>query len=100
MPEAEWVILNICAPLSGKECETMSKVCPVTGKRVISGNRVSHANNRTKRVFEPNLHTKRVWAPSLKRFVRLRLSAKALKIMDKVGVDAVIAELKRKGYRF
>ena len=78
----------------------MSKVCPVTGKRPMSGNNVSHANNRTKRVFNPNLHSKRIWVPSLKRFVRLRLSAKAMKIMDKLGVDAVVANMKKQGYRF
>jgi large subunit ribosomal protein L28 len=78
----------------------MAKVCPVTGKKPMAGNRVSHANNHTKRVFEPNLHEKRIWVPSMKRYVRLRLSAKAMKIMDKVGVDAVVAGLKKQGYRF
>lgn len=78
----------------------MSKYCPVTGKRPVSGNTVSHANNKAKRVFEPNLHEKRIWSPALGRFVRLRLSAKGLKTIDKRGIDAVLAELKKKGERF
>ncbi len=68
----------------------MSKVCPVTGKRPISGHKVSHANNKTKRRFEPNLHTKRIWVASENRFIRVRLSAKALRTIDKVGVEAVL----------
>lgn len=78
----------------------MSKYCPVTGKRPVSGNRVSHANNKSKRVFEPNLHEKRIWSPALGRFVRLRLTAKAMKIMDKRGVDVVLNELKQQGVKF
>ena len=78
----------------------MSKVCPVTGKRPVSGHRVSHANNKTNRVFEPNLHSKRIWSPALGRFVRMRLSAKALRIIDKRGFDVVLAELKAKGVKF
>jgi large subunit ribosomal protein L28 len=74
----------------------MSKVCPVTGKRPISGHTVSHANNKTKRRFEPNLHEKRIWVASEKRFIRVRLSAKALRTIDKVGVDAVLPLLKKK----
>lgn len=78
----------------------MSKVCPVTGKRPVSGHRVSHANNKTKRVFEPNLHEKRIWSPALGRFVRMRISAKALRTIDKRGIDTVLAELKAKGVKF
>lgn len=78
----------------------MSKVCPVTGKRPVSGHRVSHANNKTKRVFEPNLHEKRIWSPALGRFVRMRVSAKALRTIDKRGIDVVLAELKAKGVKF
>jgi large subunit ribosomal protein L28 len=74
----------------------MSKVCPVTGKRPISGHTVSHANNKTKRRFEPNLHEKRIWVASEKRFIRVRLSAKALRTIDKVGVEAVLPLLKKK----
>ncbi len=77
----------------------MAKVCPVTEKRPMSGNRVSHANNKTKRRFEPNLHEKRIWVPSEGKFVRLRLSAKAIRTIDKVGADAVVADLRKKGVK-
>lgn len=78
----------------------MSKYCPVTGKKPVSGNRVSHANNKAKRVFEPNMHEKRLWSPALGRFVRLRVSARGLRTIDKVGVDAVLADLKTQGVKF
>ena len=78
----------------------MSKFCPVTGKRPMSGNRVSHANNRAKRVFEPNIQSKRLWSPALGRFVKLKVSAKGLKIIDKLGVDPVLAGMKAKGVQF
>ncbi len=77
----------------------MAKVCPVTEKRPMSGNRVSHANNKTKRRFEPNLHEKRIWVPSEGKFVRRRLSAKAIRTIDKVGADAVVADLRKKGVK-
>jgi large subunit ribosomal protein L28 len=75
----------------------MSKVCQVTGKRPIVGNTVSHANNRRRRRFEPNLHKHRFWLESEKRFVSLRVSAKGMRIIDKKGVDVVIAELRSRG---
>lgn len=78
----------------------MSKYCPVTGKKPVSGNRVSHANNKTRRVFEPNLHEKRLYSPALGRFVKLRISAKGLKTIDKRGVDVVLAELAKQGVKF
>ena len=78
----------------------MSKYCPVTGKKPVSGNRVSHANNKAKRVFEPNMHEKRLYSPALGRFVRLRISAKGLKTIDKRGVDVVLAELAKQGVKF
>lgn len=65
----------------------------------MSGNNVSHANNKTRRRFEPNLQWKRYWVPSEKRFIRLRLSAKAIKIITKRGIESVYAELKRKGVK-
>jgi large subunit ribosomal protein L28 len=61
----------------------MAKVCALTGKRPRSGNTVSHANNKTKRRFKPNLITKRVWDPAKKRYVKMRISARALKSLDK-----------------
>lgn len=75
----------------------MSQVCQVTGKRPISGNNVSHANNRTRRRFLPNLHHHRFWVESEKRFVRLRVSAKGMRIIDKKGIDTVLAEMRGRG---
>ena len=77
----------------------MSKVCQVTGKRPIVGNNVSHANNKTKRRFEPNLHRHRFWSEAEKRFVTLRVSAKAMRIIDKQGIDSVIADMRARGER-
>ena len=77
----------------------MAKVCQVTGKHVMSGHNVSHANNKTKRRFLPNLHDRRLWVDSEKRWVRLRLSRKGLRIIDKKGIDAVLAELRSRGVK-
>jgi large subunit ribosomal protein L28 len=75
----------------------MAKVCQVTGKKPMSGQRVSHANNKTKRKFEPNLHEHRFWVPSEGRFVRLRVSAAGMKTIDKRGIEAVLATMKKSG---
>ena len=75
----------------------MSKVCQVTGKRPITGNNVSHAKNRTKRRFLPNLHRHRFWLESEKRFVSLRVSTKGMRIIDKKGIDSIVAELRGRG---
>ncbi len=75
----------------------MSKVCQVTGKAPMSGNNVSHANNKTKRRFLPNLQHRRLWVESQKRYVRLRLSTAGLRRIDKLGIDVVLAELKARG---
>lgn len=75
----------------------MSKVCQVTGKRPVSGHNVSHANNKTKRRFLPNLHDHRFWVESEKRWVRLRVSTKGLRIIDKKGIDSVLADLRARG---
>jgi len=77
----------------------MSKVCQVTGKRPQSGNNVSHAKNRTRRRFLPNLQNKRFWVESEKRFVRLRISQKGIRIVDKHGIDKVLADLRANGQR-
>jgi large subunit ribosomal protein L28 len=77
----------------------MSKVCQVTGKRPAVGNNVSHANNKTRRRFLPNLHTHRFWLESEKRFVRLRVSQKGLRTIDKHGVEKVVADLRARGER-
>ncbi len=75
----------------------MSRVCQVTGKRPVTGNNVSHANNKTRRRFLPNLHTHRFWLETEKRFVRLRVSAKGMRIIDKRGIEQVVTELRARG---
>lgn len=75
----------------------MSKVCQVTGKRPMTGNNVSHAKNRTRRRFEPNLHTHRFWVEAEKRFVKLRVSTKGLRIIDKKGIEQVLTEIRARG---
>ena len=75
----------------------MSRVCQVTGKRPATGNNVSHAKNRTKRRFLPNLHNHRFWIESEKRFVKLRVSTKGMRIIDKKGIAAVLADLRARG---
>lgn len=75
----------------------MAKVCQVTGKRPVTGNNVSHANNKTKRRFEPNLHYHRFWLESEKRFVRLRVSSKGMRIIDKLGLETVLADIRARG---
>jgi large subunit ribosomal protein L28 len=65
----------------------------------MSGHNVSHANNKTKRRFLPNLHDRRLWVDSEKRWVRLRLSRKGLRIIDKKGIDAVLADLRSRGMK-
>ena len=75
----------------------MSKVCQVTGKRPVTGNNVSHSNIKTKRRFEPNLHYHRFWVESEKRFVRLRVSAKGMRVIDKKGIDQVLADIRGRG---
>lgn len=68
----------------------MAKKCPITGKGPMVGNNVSHANNKTKRRFLPNLQNKRFWLESEKRFVRLRVSTRGMRIIDKYGIEAVL----------
>ena len=77
----------------------MSKVCQVTGKRPQSGNNVSHANNRTRRRFLPNLQNKRFWLESENRWVRLKVSHQGMRIIDKHGIDKVVADLRANGQR-
>jgi large subunit ribosomal protein L28 len=77
----------------------MSRVCQVTGKRPIVGHSVSHANNKTKRRFLPNLHYHRFWVASENRWIRLRVSTSAMRVIDKNGIDAVLAEMRGRGER-
>lgn len=75
----------------------MSRVCQVTGKRPMVGHNVSHANNKTKRRFLPNLHKHRFWVESENRWVSLRISSKGMRIIDKKGIDQVLADLRSRG---
>ncbi len=75
----------------------MSKVCQVTGKRPVVGNNVSHAHNKTRRRFLPNLHTHRFWVENENRFVKLRVSANGMRIIDKKGIDVVLGEMRSRG---
>ena len=75
----------------------MSRVCQVTGKRPAVGNNVSHANNKTRRRFLPNLHYHRFWVESENRWVKLRVSTKGLRIIDKKGIDTVLTEIRSRG---
>ena len=77
----------------------MSKVCQVTGKGPVTGNKISHANNNTRRRFLPNLQHHRFWVESENRFVRLRLSAKGMRVIDKRGIDTVLVELRARGLK-
>jgi large subunit ribosomal protein L28 len=75
----------------------MAQVCQVTGKRPMVGNNVSHANNKTKRRFLPNLHEHRFWIESEQRFIKLRVSAHGMRIIDKLGIDTVLLRLRANG---
>ncbi|MFM7482853.1 MAG: 50S ribosomal protein L28 [Burkholderiaceae bacterium] len=75
----------------------MSRECEVTGKKPMSGNHVSHANNKTKRRFLPNLQNRRFWVESENRWVRLRVSNAGLRIIDKLGIEAVLADMRTRG---
>ena len=75
----------------------MARVCQVTGKAPMVGNKVSHANNRTKRRFLPNLQYRRFWVESENRFLRLRVSNAGLRLIDQNGIDVVLADLRARG---
>jgi large subunit ribosomal protein L28 len=75
----------------------MSRVCQVTGKKPMTGNNVSHANNKTKRRFLPNLHHRRFWVESENRWISLRVSQAGLRTIDKKGIDVVLADLRGRG---
>jgi len=77
----------------------MSRVCQVTGKRPMAGNNVSHAHNKTRRRFLPNLHSKRIWVESEQRYVKLRISQKGLRIIDKQGIDKVLVTIRANGVK-
>ena len=75
----------------------MARVCEVTGKAPMVGNNVSHANNKTKRRFLPNRQYRRFWVESENRWVRLRVSSAALRLIDKKGIDVVLADMRERG---
>jgi large subunit ribosomal protein L28 len=75
----------------------MSRVCQVTGKRPITGNNVSHAKNHTRRRFLPNIHSHRFWLEKEQRYLKLRVSAKGMRIIDKHGIEKVVADLRKRG---
>ncbi len=75
----------------------MSKICQLTGKRPISGNNVSHSNHKTKRRFIPNLQKKRFYIPETDQWVSLRISTRALRTINKLGLYAFLKKLERKG---
>ena len=77
----------------------MSRVCQVTGKRPMTGNNVSHAQNKNKRRFMPNLRFHRFWVDSENRYVRLRVSSKGMKIIDKTGIDEVLKDVRASGHK-
>ena len=79
--------------------KVMSRVCQVTGKRPQSGNNVSHANNKTRRRFLPNIQQHRFWLESEKRFVKLKVSTKGMRIIDKLGIEQVVTDLRAQGQR-
>jgi large subunit ribosomal protein L28 len=77
----------------------MSRVCQITGKRPVTGHNVSHANNRTRRRFLPNLQNHRFWVETERRWVRLRISTKGLRMIDKLGIDEVLRDLRSRGIK-
>jgi len=77
----------------------MARICQVTGKGPISGNNVSHAKNKTRRRFLPNLHERKFWVESEKRWVKLKVSNKGLRIIDKNGIDTVLSDIRARGVK-
>ena len=77
----------------------MSRVCQVTGKRPMTGNNVSHAQNKNKRRFMPNLRFHRFWVDAENRYIRLRVSSKGMKIIDKKGIDEVLKDVRASGHK-
>ena len=75
----------------------MSRVCQVTGKKALVGNKVSHSNHKSKRRFEINLHTKRFWFEDEGRWLKLRVTTKGMKVIDKRGLAAVVREMRARG---
>ena len=77
----------------------MSKVCEVSGKRALRGNKVSHSNRKSRKFSNPNLQSKRFWVPSESRWVRIRLSTSAMRDIDKRGIEVVLSEMRARGLK-
>ncbi len=77
----------------------MSKVCQVTGRQPSFGNRISHSHRVTKRRWDPNIQTQRFWVPSEKRWVKLTVSTKGIKTINKKGIEAVLADMRARGVK-
>ncbi|MEY9211909.1 50S ribosomal protein L28 [Thermobifida halotolerans] len=75
----------------------MSRICQVTGRKPAFGNTISHSHRRSRRRFDPNIQTRRYWLPGERRYVRLRVSAKGIKTIDRLGVEKVVADIRRRG---
>jgi len=75
----------------------MARRCQLTGKKPQVGHNVSHANNRTKRRFLPNLQYKRIWIPEEQKWIRLRISTRALRTLDKKGFYGMVKDLRKRG---
>lgn len=93
-----WRFCYLHAPYL-KESINMSRVCQVTGKRPKAGNNVSHAHNKTRRRFMPNIQTHRFWVESENKWVKLRLSTKGMRIIDKKGIDEVLTDVRKRGIK-
>jgi len=97
LPSGDTMRIHFFRSVQKEADQIMSRVCQVTGKGPATGNNVSHSNIKTKRRFLPNLHWHRFWVESEKRFVRLRVSTKGMRIIDKLGIEAVLADIRSRG---
>jgi large subunit ribosomal protein L28 len=93
------ILVSSRAQFEGIRVNIMSRVCQVTGKRPLSGNNVSHAHNKTRRRFMPNIQPHRFWVESENRWVKLLVSAKGTRIIDKKGIDEVLADVRKRGIK-
>ncbi|HAF67475.1 MAG: 50S ribosomal protein L28 [Actinomycetota bacterium] len=75
----------------------MSRICQVTGRKPAFGNNVSHSHRKTRRRWNPNVQVKKFWVPSEKRWVKLTVSAKGIKTINKNGIESVLADMRRRG---
>lgn len=85
----------LCRPVTRR---AMSKVCQITGKHVITGNKVSHSNRKTRRTFAPNLQDKKYFMPEENKWVTLRVSAAGMRTINKIGLSAALKNAKEKGF--